>query len=179
MRAFLPLVLFAVIGGFLYAGLDRDPRLVPSPLIDKPAPEFDLPDLYATEGALAERFAPTQMQGKVWLFNIWGTWCVACRIEHPILVNLAKQNIVDIVGLNYKDDRSAAKQWLKELGNPYVAVPVDDEGRVGIDWGFYGAPETFVVDKSGVVRHKHIGPVSPEDLQNTILPMVAELRKGA
>ncbi len=176
MKALLPLALFVVIGGFLYMGLDRDPRLVPSPLIDKPAPEFDLPELYASEGAAA-RFAPAQMQGKVWLFNIWGTWCAACRVEHPLLVDLANQGIVDIVGLNYKDDQATAKQWLKELGNPYVAVPVDTEGRVGIDWGFYGAPETFVVDKAGIVRLKHIGPVTPDVLQNTILPMVAELRE--
>jgi len=179
MRFLLPLVVCAVIGVFLYKGLDQDPRYVPSPLIDKPAPQFDLPDLYASDGAASARFSPEQMRGKVWLFNIWGTWCASCRVEHPVLVDLARQGIVDIVGLNYKDEETSAKQWLRELGNPYVAVPVDVDGRIGIDWGFYGAPETFVVDKRGIVRHKHIGPVTPAVLQETILPMVNELRAAA
>ena len=173
MRFALPLIVFFVIGVFLYKGLDRDPRLVPSPLIDKPAPQFELPDLYAT--AAEARFTPTQMEGKVWLFNIWGTWCASCRVEHPLLVELANRGVVDIVGLNYKDDENSAVKWLEELGNPYVAVPVDLDGRTGIDWGFYGAPETFVVDKTGIVRHKHIGPITPADLENTILPLVAKL----
>lgn len=172
MRFLLPLVLFGVVGAFLYMGLDRDPRVVPSPLIGKPAPTFALPELYAAD----DNFSPAQMKGKVWLFNIWGTWCASCRVEHPVLVDLAQQGIVDIVGLNYKDEPESAKQWLRDLGDPYVSVPVDTDGRIGIDWGFYGAPETFVVDKEGIVRHKHIGPVSPADLQNTILPMIAELQ---
>jgi len=177
VRFALPLILFAVIGVFLYMGLDRDPRFVPSPLVDKPAPQFELPDLYATSDAAKAQFSPAQMEGKVWLFNIWGTWCVACRVEHPLLVDLASRDIVDIVGLNYKDDANGARQWLQELGNPYVAVPVDIDGRTGIDWGFYGAPETFVVDKAGIVRHKHIGPITPADLENTILPMIAQLQQ--
>ncbi|OED42346.1 thiol:disulfide interchange protein [Chromatiales bacterium (ex Bugula neritina AB1)] len=175
MRFALPLLVFLLIGGFLYTGLNRDPRYVPSPLIGKPAPEFTLPTL----ADASQTFSPSQMVGKVWLFNIWGTWCVACRAEHPVLVQLAQSGQVDIVGLNYKDDKSSAITWLQELGDPYITTAVDADGRTGIDWGFYGAPETFVVDKKGLVRHKHIGPVSPKDLSNTILPLVAELRAEA
>lgn len=172
MRFSIPLLVFVLIAGFLYAGLSRDPRYVPSPLIGKPAPEFNLPTLADP----AVSFSPAQMEGKVWLFNIWATWCAACRVEHPLLVQLARSGQVDIVGLNYKDEDPSARQWLTDLGDPYIVTAVDKEGRIGIDWGFYGAPETFVIDKKGIVRHKHIGPVSPNDLTQTILPMVAKLR---
>ena len=175
MRFVLPLAIFGVIGVFLYSGLDRDPRYVPSPLIGKPAPAFSLPTLHDS----AAEFSPDQMAGKVWLFNIWATWCASCRVEHPYLVQLARSGEVDIVGLNYKDEDQSAIQWLNELGNPYITTPVDKDGRIGIDWGFYGAPETFVIDKKGLVRHKHIGPVGPDDLNNTIMPLVAELRAEA
>ncbi len=175
MRFALPLLVFVLIGGFLYSGLNRDPRYVPSPLIGKPAPEFSLPTLAGP----AKSFSPSDMAGKVWLFNIWGTWCVACRVEHPVLVQLAGSGLVDIVGLNYKDDDAEAIKWLKDLGDPYLTTAVDADGRIGIDWGFYGAPETFLIDKKGVIRHKHVGPVSPNDISNTILPLVAELRAEA
>lgn len=175
MRFILPLVVFAGISAFLLAGLDRDPTYVPSPLIGKPAPEFTLPVL----GQDGSSFSTADMKGKVWLLNIWATWCVACRVEHPLLVDFARRGVVDIVGLNYKDENQLAMQWLQELGDPYLLTAVDQSGRVGIDWGFYGAPETFVIDKSGIVRHKHIGPVSPDDLRNTILPLVAELESGS
>ncbi len=175
MKFLIPLIVFAAISVFLLIGLDKDPTVVPSPLIGKPAPEFTLPVL-GREGA---QFSTEEMKGKVWLLNIWATWCVACRVEHPLLVELAGQGVVDIVGLNYKDQDALAMQWLKELGDPYVLTAVDQTGRIGIDWGFYGAPETFVIDKSGIVRHKHIGPVAPADLQNTILPLVAELEAGS
>ena len=171
MRFALPLIVFAVIAGFLYRGLSNDPRYVPSPLIGKPAPEFSLPTL-----ADGSEFSPAQMKGKVWLLNIWGTWCLACRTEHPLLVDLARQNVVEIVGLNYKDENELAKKWLVDLGDPYVTTAVDQDGRIGIDWGFYGAPETFVIDQAGIVRHKHIGPLAPDDVINTLLPLVAELR---
>jgi len=174
MRFAIPLVLFGVIAAFLYRGLSNDPTRVPSPLIGKPAPEFSLPVL-GQEGA---SFSPSQMKGKVWLFNIWGTWCVGCRVEHPVLVDLARRGIVEMVGLNYKDENALATQWLDELGDPYVMTAVDQSGRIGIDWGFYGAPETFVIDKSGLVQHKHIGPVSIDDINKTILPLVAELREA-
>lgn len=175
MRFLLPLVVFLGIGVFLFTGLGKDPTIVPSPLIGKPAPEFTLPVLGQDENS----FSTADMEGKVWLLNIWATWCVACRIEHPLLVDLARRNLVEIVGLNYKDENHLAEQWLQELGDPYVLTAVDQSGRIGIDWGFYGAPETFVIDKTGIVRHKHIGPVYPDDLQNTILPLVAELQSGS
>ncbi len=173
MRFVIPLVIFAVIAAFLYSGLGRDPTEVPSPLIGKPAPEFTLPTLAAPE----QQFSTSQMKGRVWLLNIWATWCAACRVEHPLLVELGRSGRVEIVGLNYKDNDTSAKQWLAELGDPYITTAVDTDGRVGIDWGFYGAPETFVIDKEGVVRLKHIGPVSPEDLATKILPLVDELQE--
>ncbi len=172
MRFAIPLVVFVLVAGFLYRGLALDPREVPSPLIGKPAPAFSLPTLANPD----EQFSPDQMKGKVWLLNIWGTWCASCRIEHPLLVELARREQVDIVGLNYKDDTAQAKVWLRDLGDPYVITAVDESGRIGIDWGFYGAPETFVVDADGVVRHKHVGPVTPQALQETILPLVAKLQ---
>lgn len=172
MRFAIPLVVFAVIAAFLYSGLGRDPTEVPSPLIGKVAPEFTLPTLADPQ----QQFSTEQMKGKVWLLNIWATWCAACRVEHPLLVQLGRSGRVEIVGLNYKDDNASAQRWLVELGDPYITTAVDADGRVGIDWGFYGAPETFVIDKAGVVRYKHIGPVSPEDLATTILPMVEELQ---
>lgn len=171
MRFAIPLIIFVVIAGFLYSGLGRDPTYVPSPLIDKPAPAFSLPTLSDP----ASNFSPDQMAGKVWLFNIWGTWCVACRVEHPVLVELARSGVVEIVGLNYKDEDQKAREWLEQLGDPYVTTAVDKDGRIGIDWGFYGAPETFVIDKKGLVRHKHVGPVAAQDLNGTILPLVADL----
>ena len=173
MRFAIPLVVFAVIAGFLYRGLSNDPRYVPSPLIGKPAPEFALPTL-----ADGSEFSPSQMKGKVWLLNIWGTWCLACRVEHPLLVDLARQNVVEIIGLNYKDENYLAQKWLEELGDPSVKTAVDQDGRIGIDWGFYGAPETFVIDQAGIVRHKHVGPLAPDDLTKTLLPLVAELRSA-
>jgi len=155
-------------------GLGRDPREVPSPLIGQTAPEFALPALLRDQ----QSFSPSQMKGKVWLLNIWATWCAGCREEHPLLVDLARSGKVEIVGLNYKDDSSSAKRWLAELGDPYLMTAVDADGRVGIDWGFYGAPETFVIDQEGIVRYKHIGPVYPQDLAEKILPLVEELREA-
>lgn len=175
MRFLLPLIVFVGIGGFLLVGLDRDPTIVPSPLIGKPAPQFTLPVL----GQDAANFSTADMEGKVWLLNIWATWCAACRVEHPLLVDLSRRGVVDIVGLNYKDQDPLAEKWLQDLGDPYVLTAVDQSGRVGIDWGFYGAPETFVIDKTGIVRHKHIGPVYPKDLTDTILPLVAKLESGS
>ena len=132
MRFVLPLVIFGIIAGFLYSGLDRDPRYVPSPLIGKPAPAFSLPTLHDN----STEFSPDQMAGKVWLFNIWATWCAACRVEHPLLVQLGNSGEVDIIGLNYKDDTDNARQWLIDLGDPYLMTAVDTDGRIGIDWGF-------------------------------------------
>ena len=172
-RALLPLILFLVLAGFLAVGLNRDPRQVPSPFIGKPAPAFNLPQL--AEPGL--RFSPQDLRGQVWLLNVWASWCVACRAEHPLLVQLAQQGLVPLYGLNYKDQRDDALAWLQRFGNPYKFSLSDTAGLVGIDYGVYGVPETFVIDKRGVIRHKHIGPVTAEALEDTILPLVEKLRR--
>ena len=172
-RYLLPLGIFIVLVVFLAIGLKLDPREVPSPLVGKPAPAFALPQLHKPEAS----FAPKDMQGKVWLLNVWASWCVSCRQEHPILVELAKSGIVPIYGLNYKDQRADALKWLQQFGDPYALSIVDAEGRVGIDYGVYGVPETYLIDKAGVIRFKQIGPVTQDVLEKTILPLVAELNK--
>jgi cytochrome c biogenesis protein CcmG/thiol:disulfide interchange protein DsbE len=172
-RFLLPLGIFIVLVGFLAIGLNLNPREVPSPLINKPAPAFALPQLHKPEAT----FSPKDMQGKVWLLNVWASWCVSCRQEHPLLVELAKSNLVPIYGLNYKDPRDDALRWLKQFGDPYVLSIVDAEGRIGIDYGVYGVPETYVIDKAGVIRLKQIGPVTQDALEKTILPLVKELQK--
>jgi len=173
MRFLLPLAAFLVLVGFLAVGLNLNPREVPSPLVGKPAPAFDLPQLAAPD----KRFATKDMQGKVWLLNVWASWCVSCRQEHPLLVELGKAGIVPIVGLNYKDQRADGLGWLRQHGDPYVLSAFDLDGRVGIDYGVYGVPETYVIDKAGVIRYKQIGPVTPESLEQKILPLVKELDK--
>jgi cytochrome c biogenesis protein CcmG/thiol:disulfide interchange protein DsbE len=173
MRFILPLVVFLVLAGFLYKGLHLDPHEVPSPLIDKPAPAFNLPQLQETN----KQFSPADMKGKVWLLNAWSSWCVSCKEEHPVLMDLARQNIVPIYGLDYKDKREDALMQLSRGGNPYVLSVMDREGRTGIDYGVYGVPETYVIDKQGVIRYKQIGPVNYQNLRETILPLVAELQK--
>lgn len=173
MRFILPLVVFLVLAGFLFVGLGLNPHEVPSPLIDKPAPAFTLPQLRDP----ARNFSAAEMKGKVWLFNVWASWCVSCREEHPVLVTLAQQNIVPIYGLDYKDKREDAEQWLKKGGDPYTLVASDADGRVGIDYGVYGVPETYVIDKQGVIRYKQIGPVTLQSLKETILPLVAKLEQ--
>ena len=171
-RYLVPLGIFAVLVAFLSVGLDRDPRLVPSPLIGKPAPAFSVPRLYRPK----EKISPADYKGKVWLLNVWASWCVSCRIEHPFLVQLSKNgNIVPVVGLNYKDQRMDALQWLHDGGDPYKAIAFDADGRVGIDWGVYGVPETFVMDKQGIIRYKHTGPISPADWQQIFLPLIKKL----
>lgn len=170
-RFLLPLSIFIVLAGFLAYGLKLNPREVPSPLIDKPAPVFRVAQL----GAADRTIAPEDMKGQVWLLNVWASWCVSCRQEHPLLVELARRNIVPIVGLNYKDQREAGLGWLREYGDPYVLSAYDLDGRIGIDYGVYGVPETFVIDKAGVIRYKHIGPLTPDALDKTILPKIKEL----
>ena len=172
-RFLIPLAAFCVLVIFLAIGLTRDPRDVPSPLKDKPAPAFRLPQLAAAE----KSFSPEDMKGKVWLFNVWASWCVSCRQEHPLLVAFAKEGKVPVVGLNYKDQLPDAKNWLAKFGDPYVLSAVDADGRVGIDYGVYGVPETYVIDKAGMIRMKHTGPITAESLQKQILPLVAELSK--
>ena len=166
-----PLALFVVLLGFLVVGLNLNPREVPSPLIGKPAPAFDLPRLDEPR----QRISRQDLAGKVWMLNVWASWCVACREEHPVLVEFARRGLVPIYGLNYKDERSNAIEWLSRMGNPYDASLADTDGRGGIDFGVYGVPETFIIDKQGVVRFKQIGPVTPEVLRERIEPLIREL----
>jgi cytochrome c biogenesis protein CcmG/thiol:disulfide interchange protein DsbE len=171
LKYLVPLALFLGLVAFFAVGLTRDPRTVPSPFIDKPAPAFRLERL--NEPGVA--FTPEEMKGKVWMLNVWASWCVSCRVEHPLLVELSRTRVVPIVGLNYKDRREDAMPWLAKFGNPYDFSAWDIEGRVGIDYGVYGAPETFVIDKQGVIRHKQIGPITPEALEKVILPLIKKL----
>ncbi|NYT62815.1 DsbE family thiol:disulfide interchange protein [Alcaligenaceae bacterium] len=172
-RFILPLVGFIVLIGFLGFGLTLKPSEVPSPFIDKPAPGFTLPQLHTPE----QTFSPEAMRGKVWLLNVWASWCYACLQEHPVITELAKTHGVSIVGLNYKDIRNEAIEWLERYGNGYVVSVSDTQGRVGIDYGVYGVPETFVIDKAGVIRYKHIGAVTESAARDTILPLVRELEQ--
>ena len=173
MRYLIPLVLFLALVAFLAIGLGRDPREVPSPLINKPAPAFRLVELKDP----SRSFSSEEMRGKVWLLNVWASWCVACRDEHPMLLELARRNAIPIYGLNYKDKPTDAISWLNELGDPYVLSVSDLDGRVGIDYGVYGAPETFLIDRDGIIRFKHIGPITPDVWNNKMVPLVAELNK--
>ena len=168
----LPLVIFAAIGLFLFKGLDRDPRVLPSPLIGKPAPDFKLPVL----ADLQTTWSPGAMRGQVWLLNVWGSWCTACHVEHPLLVDLARSGRIPIVGLAWKDMPDNSRNWLKRLGDPYLLTVSDFAGGVAIDYGVYGAPETFLIDKQGVIRHKHVGPITREVLAREILPLAQSLQ---
>ena len=173
-RYLIPLGLFVVLVAFLAIGLTLNPREVPSPLIGKPAPAFALAQLHQPDKVLGKQ----DLLGKVWLLNVWASWCVSCREEHPVLVEFARRNLVPIYGLNYKDKRDDALAWLRQFGDPYASSIVDGDGRVGIDYGVYGVPETFVIDKSGVIRYKQIGPVTPEALKNKILPLIQQLQQS-
>ena len=174
LRFVLPLAVFAVLAGFLFVGLGLNPREVPSPFIGKSAPAFQLAQL----GRSDQTFSPAQMQGEVWLLNVWASWCAPCRLEHPLLVELAKNDVVPIIGINYKDKRDAALGWLAQLGDPYRLSVVDSDGRVAIDYGVYGVPETFIIDKQGVIRYKQIGPISEEVWREKMLPLVQQLRNS-
>lgn len=173
LRYLIPLGVFIVLVALLAVGLKLDPSLVPSPLIDKSAPEFVLPQVRDPGKTLGA----ADLRGRVSLLNVWASWCVACRVEHPLLVALSRNKDLAIYGLNYKDERKDAMRWLDDWGNPYVASAHDYEGKVGIDFGVYGVPETFVVDEQGIIRYKHIGPISEKTLQETILPLVHKLRE--
>ncbi len=168
----IPLLLFVVLVGFLAVGLNRDPHEVPSPLIGKQAPAFELPQLADPQ----KTFSPESMGGKVWILNVWASWCVACREEHPVLVELGKLQIAPIIGLDYKDKRDDAMTMLTRQGNPYVLSAFDANGRVGIDYGVYGVPETYVIDQAGVIRFKHIGPITMELLNKKMIPLLSELK---
>jgi cytochrome c biogenesis protein CcmG/thiol:disulfide interchange protein DsbE len=171
LRFLIPLAAFAVLVGFLAVGLKLDPHEVPSPLIGKPAPAFALTRLDDVDKTIRRE----DMLGKVWMLNVWASWCVACREEHPHLVAFARTRQMPIIGLNYKDTRKDGLGWLARFGNPYDMSLFDVDGRVGIDFGVYGVPETFIIDKQGTVRFKQIGPVTPDIIQTRILPLVKEL----
>jgi len=172
LKYLTPLALFTVMAVFLALGLNLNPRDIPSPLIDQPAPNFSLPVLSNASQTLNK----DKMLGEVWLLNVWASWCVSCRSEHPVFNQLARKKLVKIVGLNYKDEPAAAKQWLAQLGNPYNISMMDQEGRTGIDYGVYGVPETFVVDKKGIIRYKHTGPVSWQDVEKILIPLINQLK---
>jgi len=172
-RFLIPLAVFVLLVGFLAVGLKLDPREVPSPLVGKAAPAFDLPVLSQPD----KRFVPGDMLGKVWLLNVWASWCVSCRDEHPVLVELSKKGVLPILGLNYKDKGDEAQRWLKQFGDPYQLSVVDADGRIGIDYGVYGVPETYLIDTQGVIRYKQIGPLTQAILEKKVLPLAMALRK--
>jgi cytochrome c biogenesis protein CcmG/thiol:disulfide interchange protein DsbE len=174
-RYLLPLGVFIALVVLLGVGLNLNPRLVPSPLVGKPLPDFTLATLRSPDKTLARK----DLTGKVSLLNAWATWCVECRREHPVLVAIAEEGEVPVYGLNYKDQRPDALQWLQRLGDPYVASAFDADGRVGLDLGVYGLPETFLVDERGMIVYKHIGPISREIWESDFLPVIEGLRSGS
>lgn len=169
----IPLVLFIALVGFLLVGLHRDPHEVPSPLINKPAPDFKLSQLHEP----GKSFSPQELRGKVWVLNFWGTWCVACREEHPLLIQYSKSGAIPIYGVDYKDDRRTAMQMLEEEGNPYTLTVSDPDGRTSIDYGVYGAPESYLIDRNGVIRFKQIGPITEDVWQKEFLPRARQLNQ--
>jgi cytochrome c biogenesis protein CcmG, thiol:disulfide interchange protein DsbE len=170
----VPFGMFLVLGAFLYVGLQRDPSYIPSPLIGKPAPEFTLPSVHDASYPVSTK----ELAGKIWVLNVWGTWCGGCREEHEVLMAIARQNVVPLIGIDWKDDNAAAQQWLSQLGNPYAAVASDSEGRTAIDWGVYGAPETFLIGPDGIVRYKHIAPMTMTAWIKEFLPRIEAMKAG-
>jgi len=171
MRFAIPLGIFILMAALLGYGLSLDPRKVPSPLIGKPAPTFSLASLHVPQQQITNQ----SFLGEVWVLNVWASWCVACRAEHVVITRMANMNLAKVIGLNYKDDPEDAKRWLRELGDPYTASLMDQDGKVGIDWGVYGVPETFIIDKKGMIHYKFIGPVTQEALDSEIVPMLRKL----
>jgi cytochrome c biogenesis protein CcmG/thiol:disulfide interchange protein DsbE len=174
------MVRYGLIAGFLAliallaVGLTLNPREVPSPLIGKPAPQFSLPLLHAPE----KKFSPGEMSGKVWVLNVWASWCPPCLEEHPVVTELARAGKAPLIGLNYKDRREDAIAWLKRHGDPFQLSASDTAGTIAIDYGVYGVPETYVIDKKGVIRYKRIGPLRPDILREKVLPLIEELQRG-
>jgi cytochrome c biogenesis protein CcmG/thiol:disulfide interchange protein DsbE len=173
-RFFLPLAIFFGLLWFLYTGLSLNPREIPSALLNKPVPGFELAQLHAPDKKLSN----ADMKGQVWLLNVWGSWCVSCRYEHPFLNELAKAQVLPIIGLNWKDKPEDAKAWLAKFGDPYKVSVSDLEGRTAIDFGVYGAPETFIIDAKGMIRYKHTGPIDATVLRDKLLPVIRELKKS-
>jgi len=173
-RALWTLGIFVALVALLAVGLRLNPREVPSPLIGKPAPPFELPLLTEPD----KRFSQKDMLGKVWIMNVWASWCPPCLVEHPVVTRIAQSGLAPVVGLNYKDARDDALPWLKRNGNPYQLIVFDANGRIGIDYGVYGVPETYVIDRKGVIRYKHIGPLSAEVVKQKVEPLVQQLNSG-
>jgi cytochrome c biogenesis protein CcmG, thiol:disulfide interchange protein DsbE len=179
LKFFIPLALFIGLAVFLGLGLNKDPREIPSPLIGKPAPVFSLPllEVSASDGQTGKPWTPAEMTGKVWLLNVWGSWCAGCLTEHPLLSEIVKiPSNPQLVGIAWKDEPSASAKWLNKNGNPYKHVLIDRAGKVAIDYGVYGAPETFLIDKKGVVRAKHIGPLTQEAWETRLKPQADKLQ---
>ena len=172
-RYLIPLAVFIVLVILLAAGLKNDPKYIPSPFIGKPAPAFDLPLLHQPD----KQIKHSDLKGQVWLLNVWASWCVSCRAEHEVVKRFVAMNIAPVYGLNYKDKPEDAKSWLNALGDPYKASLMDYKGDVGIDWGVYGVPETFVIDKQGIVRYKQVGPLTNVVIDEKIVPLVRELNR--
>jgi cytochrome c biogenesis protein CcmG/thiol:disulfide interchange protein DsbE len=170
-RFVIPVIVFLALMALLAFGLTRDPRTVSSPLINKPVPVFQTRQLLQPGLTISNK----DLLGKVSLVNVWASWCAACRHEHPLLVSFARQRKINLYGLNYKDKRNNALRWLKQLGNPYRANITDPGGQIGIDWGVYGVPETFIIDKKGIIRYKKIGPITAKTLQKVIIPLLNKL----
>jgi cytochrome c biogenesis protein CcmG/thiol:disulfide interchange protein DsbE len=173
-RALWTLGIFIALVALLAVGLRLNPREVPSPLIGKPAPPFELPLLTEPD----KRFSQKDMLGKVWIMNVWASWCPPCLVEHPVVTRIAQSGLAPVVGLNYKDARDDALPWLKRNGNPYQLIVFDANGRIGIDYGVYGVPETYVIDRKGVIRYKHIGPLSADVVKQKVEPLVQQLNSG-
>jgi len=173
LKFLIPLIAFLCVSLILGAGLFLNPKELPSAFIDKAAPEFDLPILgYSLEeNEKPKTFSPSDMKGQRWILNVWASWCVSCRYEHPLLNQIAEKTTIPLIGLNYKDDPEDARQWLKHRGNPYSVIPLDIEGNTGIDWGVYGVPETFVIDESGSIIYKFAGPINDNIFTTEILPL--------
>lgn len=171
LRYLVPLGVFVAIGALLGIGLTLDSDEVPSPLIGKPVPGFELPALADPDRSVQ----PADLEGRVWLLNVWASWCAPCLDEHPLLMRAARRDGLTVVGLNYKDERKAALQWLDRHGDPYALAAYDPKGRAGLDLGVYGVPETYVIDRAGVIRYKHVGPLSEQELEEEILPLVRDL----
>ncbi len=172
LQKLAPLLIFIVLVVFLGIGLTLNPREIPSPLIDKPMPIFSLPQLKESDKTLSSN----DFLSKVSLLNVWASWCVACRSEHPVLLDLSRTGVVNIYGLNYKDKREEALRWLDYYGDPYTKNIHDLSGKLGIDFGVYGVPETFIIDQKGIIRYKHIGPITEDILKNKLLPIIKQLQ---
>ncbi|HEX7012290.1 MAG TPA: DsbE family thiol:disulfide interchange protein [Steroidobacteraceae bacterium] len=171
-RYLLPIVLFAILIGFFVAGLRRDKETLPSPLIGKPAPEFTLPRVEDP----SKQISNAEFAGRPYVVNVWATWCVGCRQEHDALLEIARRGEVPLIGLNWKDDLALAQQWLAQLGDPYVASAFDQEGNVAIDWGVWGAPETFLVGADGTILYRHISPITLEIWEREFVPRIRQGR---